>query len=114
MLLYCSIIGSAWFQTCAICASIWATVGPALAALAGSTTTRSVATALAMSTRNGVPRGLCTRVDPTGAQLLLPPPPTGLADGFGREVRPTADTSADSPHVKLGWVPGSPWGRGLP
>src|SRR5947207_15242310 len=42
----------------------------------------------------------------TEAALLLPQPPTGSADGFGREVRPTAPANvlagADSPHGDLG------------
>jgi hypothetical protein len=35
--------------------------------------------------------------------VLLPAPPTGLADGFGREGRPTADGwPADSPQITVG------------
>src|SRR3954468_14895157 len=42
------------------------------------------------------------RWDSTEELLLLPWPPTGLADGFGREGRPTAQSRGFTPMERVG------------
>src|SRR4051794_40662977 len=78
-------MGSASSQSLAICFSMVATSGSAACARAPDTSTRATAVTVAAATR----KDLGTRAGvATANRLLLPTPPTGLADGFGREDLP--------------------------
>src|SRR3954452_17514538 len=78
-------MGSASFQSLAICFSMVATSGSAACAWAPSMSTSATAVTAEAATR----KDLGTRAGgATANRHLLPTPPTGLAEGFGRQELP--------------------------